>query len=303
MSMTVGFVGLGNMGLPMAQNLLKAGYALHVFNRTKARADTLLSQGARWESSPRTVAEQATTVISILADDHALREVALGDQGMLAGLAPDSVHVDMSTVSPDLSKELAQCYQARGVHYIAAPVFGRPDAAAAAKLWICPAGATDIIERCRPLFNVMGQGVIVVGNEPYLANVLKLVGNFFVISAIETLSEAFTLAEKSGLEVDRVLDVVKALLPVPLFQGYGTRMARSEFLPPGFVLRLGIKDVGLMRQLADQVAAPLPLADLAHSHLRAAFAKGRGELDWGALITVVRELAGLTPRSPDEQSH
>lgn len=299
MTSHVGFIGLGNMGVPMAQNLLKAGYALHVFNRTKARADTLLPQGAMWESSPRTVAEKATVVVSILADDHALHEVALGDQGILTGLAPDSVHVDMSTISPDLSKELAQRYQARGVHYIAAPVFGRPDAAAAAKLWICPAGATDIIERCRPLFNAMGQGVIVVGNEPHLANVLKLVGNFFVISAIETLSEAFTLAEKSGLEVDRVLDVVKALLPVPLFQGYGTRMARSEFLPPGFVLRLGIKDVGLMRQLADQVAAPLPLADLAHSHLRAAFAKGRGELDWGALITVVRELAGLTPRSPN----
>jgi 3-hydroxyisobutyrate dehydrogenase-like beta-hydroxyacid dehydrogenase len=140
--------------------------------------------------------------------------------------------------------------------------------------------------------------VIIVGNEPHLANVLKLVGNFFVISAIETLSEAFTLAEKSGLEVDRVLDVVKALLPVPLFQGYGARMARSEFTPPGFGLRLGLKDVGLMRKLADQVAAPLPLADLAHSHLRAAFAKGRGELDWGALITVVRELAGLAPGSP-----
>jgi 3-hydroxyisobutyrate dehydrogenase-like beta-hydroxyacid dehydrogenase len=299
MTSRVGFIGLGNMGLPMAHNLLKAGHSIQVFNRTKARAETLLTQGATWASSPRTVAEKTSIVISILADDAALLEVALGEQGILSGLAPNGIHVDMSTVSPDASKELTKRYQERGVHYIAAPVFGRPDAAAAAKLWICPAGATDIIERCRPLFNAMGQGVIVVGNEPHLANVLKLVGNFFVISAIETLSEAFTLAEKSGLEVDRVLDVVKALLPVPLFQGYGARMARNEFLPPGFVLRLGIKDVGLMRTLADQVAAPLPLADLAHSHLRAAFAKGRGELDWGALITVVRELAGLAPGSPD----
>jgi 3-hydroxyisobutyrate dehydrogenase-like beta-hydroxyacid dehydrogenase len=299
MTTFVGFIGLGNMGLPMAQNLLKAGYSLHVFNRTKARADTLLAQGATWKSSPREVAEKASIVISILADDTALQEVALGEQGILAGLANDGVHVDMSTVSPDTSKDLAQRYQERGAHYIAAPVFGRPDAAAAAKLWICPAGAADIIERCRPLFNAMGQGVIVVGDEPHLANVLKLVGNFFVISAIETLSEAFTLAQKAGLEVDRVLDVIKALLPVPLFQGYGARMARSEFIPPGFGLRLGLKDVGLMRKLADQVAAPLPLADLAHSHLRAAFAKGRGELDWGALITVVRELAGLPSGSSE----
>jgi 3-hydroxyisobutyrate dehydrogenase-like beta-hydroxyacid dehydrogenase len=162
-------------------------------------------------------------------------------------------------------------------------------------LWICPAGPADAIEQCRPLFTAMGQGVIVVGAEPHLASVLKLVGNFFVISAIETLSEAFTLAEKSGLKVDTVLEVIKALLPVPLFQGYGTRMARNEFVPPGFVLRLGLKDVGLMRKLADQVQAPLPLADLAHQHLRAAFANGRGELDWGALITVIREMAALPP--------
>ena len=134
-----------------------------------------------------------------------------------------------------------------------------------------------------------------VGAEPHLANALKLVGNFFVISAIETLSEAFTLAEKAGLKVETVLEVIKALLPVPLFQGYGTRMARGEFTPPGFGLQLGLKDVSLMRKLADQVNAPLPLADVAHGHLRAALAKGRGDWDWGALITVVRELAGLEP--------
>jgi 3-hydroxyisobutyrate dehydrogenase-like beta-hydroxyacid dehydrogenase len=204
----------------------------------------------------------------------------------------------MSTVSPDTTKTLAQESSARGVHFIAAPVFGRPEAAAAAKLWICPAGAAEAIEQCQPLFSAMGQGVIVVGTEPHLASVLKLVGNFFVISAIETLSEAFTLAEKSGLKVDTVLEVIKALLPVPLFQGYGTRMARNEFVPPGFVLRLGLKDVGLMRKLADQVQVPLPLADIAHQHLRAAAANGRGELDWGALISVVRELAALPPGTP-----
>ncbi|MGE0826901.1 MAG: NAD-binding protein, partial [Candidatus Binatia bacterium] len=126
----------------------------------------------------------------------------------------------------------------------------------------------------------------------------KLVGNFFVISAIETLGEAFTLVEKSGLQIETVLELIKALLPVPLFQGYGTRMARSEFVPPGFVLRLGLKDVGLMRKLAEQSQAPLPIADLAHEHLRAALARGRGDLDWGALITVLRELAGLQPRTP-----
>lgn len=293
MSTTVGFIGLGNMGLPMAHNLLKAGHTVHVFNRTAARAEGVRAQGAQWQASPRSVAEKTPIVLSILADDAALESVALGEHGILAGLQQGGIYVDMSTVSPDTTKKIAHEYNAHGVHFISAPVFGRPEAAAAAKLWICPSGDPEAIERCRPLFNAMGQGVIIVGTEPHLASILKLVGNFFVISAIETLSEAFTLAEKSGLKVDTVLEVLKALLPVPLFQGYGTRMARNEFTPPGFVLRLGLKDVGLMRKLADQVHAPLPLADIAHEHLRAAFANGRGELDWGALITVVRELAAL----------
>lgn len=297
MTTPVGFVGLGAMGLPMARNLLKAGYGVRVFNRTVSRAEGLSTQGATVLTSPRAVAEQAPIVVSIMADDAALESVALGPNGILAGLTKDGIHVDMSTVSPDVSKMLSQRYRERGVHYIAAPVFGRPEAAAAAKLWICPAGPSAVVERCWPLFNAMGQGVIVVGEDPHLANVLKLVGNFFVISAIETLSEALTLAEKSGLKADTVLEVVKALLPGPLFQGYGGRMARSEFVPPGFVLRLGLKDVGLMRKLAEQGSAPLPIADIMHEHLRAAAAKGRGELDWGAVITVVRELAGLAPGS------
>jgi 3-hydroxyisobutyrate dehydrogenase-like beta-hydroxyacid dehydrogenase len=295
MTTAIGFVGLGNMGLPMAHNLLKAGYPLHVFNRTAARAEGLLAQGATWAPSPRAVAQRVRSVISMLAEDEALQALSLGTEGILAGLATGGVHVDMSTVSPDTSKRLAQRYREQGVHFIAAPVFGRPEAAAAAKLWICPAGPAEVIERCRPLFDAMGQGVIVVGAEPHLANALKLVGNFFVVSAIETLSEAFTLAEKAGLKRETVLDVIKALLPVPLFQGYGTRIARNEFSPAGFSMRLGLKDVGLMRKLAEEVAAPLPLADLAHNHLLAALAKGREDLDWGALVTVVRELAGLAP--------
>ena len=292
----IGFIGLGNMGVPMAQNLLNAGHPLSVFNRTASRADGLCEQGATRAATPRALAGQSEIVLSIVADDAALRAIALGDDGVLAGLSAGKIHVDMSTVSPDVSKELDQLYRAQGGQFIASPVFGRPDAAAAAKLWICPAGPPQAIERCRPVFEAMGQGVIVVGEEPHLANALKLVGNFFVISAIETLSEAFTLAEKSGLDVETVLELLKALLPVPLFQGYGTRIAHNEFTPPGFALRLGIKDVDLMRRLADQSSAPLPLADLAHQHLVAANARGRGDLDWGALITVVRELAGLAPR-------
>jgi 3-hydroxyisobutyrate dehydrogenase-like beta-hydroxyacid dehydrogenase len=252
MNTAVGFIGLGRMGLPMAQYLLDADFSLSVFNRTASRADVLLQRGARWATSPRALAEQCDIVVSMITDDAALRTIALGQQGILAGLKQNGIHVDMSTVSPDVTQELVPLYQERETHFIASPVFGRPEAAAAAKLWICPAGPTAIVDRCRPLFDAMGQGVIVVGEEAHLANVLKLVGNFFVIAAIETLGEAFTLAEKGGL-----------------------------------------KDVGLMQKLAKDVVPPLPLADLAGNHLRAAFARGRGDLDWGALATVIREMAGL----------
>jgi len=299
MNTTVGFIGLGRMGLPMAQHLLDAGFSLSVFNRTASRADVLLQHGAQWAASPRALAEQSDVVVSMIADDAALRAITLGRQGILAGLKRDGIHIDMSTVSPDVTLELAPLYKARGTHFIASPVFGRPEAAAAAKLWICPAGPTAVVDRCRPLFDAMGQGVIVVGEEAHLANVLKLVGNFFVIAAIETLGEAFTLAEKGGLKNETVLDLIQALLPVPLFQGYGSRIAKREYTPAGFALVLGLKDVGLMQKLARDVVAPLPLADLASNHLRAAFARGRGDLDWGALATVIREMAGLPSGAED----
>ncbi len=299
MTSSIGFIGLGRMGLPMAQHLLDADFPLAVFNRTASRADALRQNGAQWADSPRELAAQSDIVISIIADDAALRAIALGEDGILAGLKPDGVHVDMSTVSPDVTRELAPLYLDRGTHFVASPVFGRPEAAAAAKLWICPAGPAAAIDRCRPALEAMGQGVIVVGEEPHLANVLKLVGNFFVIAGIETISEALTLAEKGGLQNETVLELIRALLPVPLFQGYGSRIARQEFLPAGFTLALGLKDVGLMQKLAKDVAAPLPLADLADNHLRAAFARGRGDLDWGALATVIREMAGLPSGAPE----
>ena len=293
MKETVGFIGLGNMGSPMALNLLKAGYSLQVFNRTSSKAESLLQQGASQAFSSRAIAEQVTVVISMVADDEALEAVALGEEGILAGLALGGIHVDMSTVLPDTSKKLSDLYQERGVHFVAAPVFGTLDMAAAADLRICPAGPAAVIDRCRPLFDAMGQVFIVAGEEPHLANVLKLVGNFFLLSLNETLSEAFTLAEKAGLKSQQVLELVQLILPGPASQGYATRISRHEFSLPNFPIRLALKDAGHMRRLADQVVAPLPLADLGYRHLLAALARGRGELDQTALVTVVREMAGL----------
>jgi 3-hydroxyisobutyrate dehydrogenase-like beta-hydroxyacid dehydrogenase len=295
MTTSVGFVGLGNMGIPMAQNLLKAGYALHVFNRTAVKAEGLLTQGATWAPSPQELAARTGLVFSMVADDAALHAVALGEHGILAGLPAEGIHIDMSTVFPDTSKHLAQLYRDRGAHFIAAPVSGRPEHAAAAQLLIYLAGPAEVLARCRPLLAALGQGVIVVGDEPHLANVLKLVTNFMVFAVNETLSEAFTLAEKAGLKSEPVLEMLQVLFPSLIIQVYAKRISALDFYSPGFNVRLGLKDVRHMRQLADQVAAPLPLAEVAYRHLLAALARGRGELDATALVTVVRELAGLTP--------
>jgi len=283
------------MGIPMAQNLLKAGYALHVFNRTAVKAEGLLTQGATWAPSPQVLATRTGLVFSMVADDDALHAVALGEHGILSGLPAEGIHIDMSTVFPDTSKHLAQLYRDRGAHFIAAPVSGRPEHAAAAQLLIYLAGPAEVLARCRPLLAALGQGVIVVGDEPHLANVLKLVTNFMVFAVNETLSEAFTLAEKAGLKSEPVLEMLQVLFPSLIIQVYAKRISALDFYSPGFNVRLGLKDVRHIRQLADQVAAPLPLAEVAYRHLLAALARGRGELDATALVTVVRELAGLAP--------
>ena len=295
MTTPVGFVGLGNMGLPMAQNVLKAGYTLHVFNRTAAKAEALLTQGAMWAPSPQALAARTGLVLSMVTDDDALHAVALGEHGILAGLPPEGVHVDMSTVFPDTSQRLAHLYRERGAHFVAAPVSGRPEHATAAQLLIYAAGPAAVLARCQPLLHALGQGVIVVGAAPHLANVLKLVTNLIVFALDETLSEVFTLADKAGLQSEPVLEMIRVLFPSSIIQLYARRIATSDFYSPGASVRMGLKDLGHMRKLAEQVAVPLPLAELASRHLLAALARGRGDLDVAALVTVVRELAGLPP--------
>src|SRR5262249_10935610 len=232
MTTPVGFVGLGNMGLPIAQHVLKAGYALHVFNRTAAKAEGLLAQGATWAPSPQVLAARTGLVLSIVADDDALQAVALGEHGILAGLPREGIHIDMSTVFPDTSQSLAQVYQERGAHFIASPVSGRPEQAAAAQLVIYQAGPAAILERCRPLFTALGQHIIRAGEEPHLANVLKLVTNFMAVAVTETLSEAFTWAEKTGLKSEPVLEMLQVNFPSWVYQLFARRITQFDFYSP-----------------------------------------------------------------------
>ncbi len=209
-------------------------------------------------------------------------------------LGPGGVHVSMSTVSPEVAGRVAQHHAAFGVSYVAAPVFGRPEAAEARKLAVCVSGAADAKTRVRPLLDALGQGVFDMGEEPAAANVAKLVGNFWIMSAIETMAEGFALAEKNGLDPARVVDLLgSTLFACPIYQNYGRMLLSGVFEPAGFRLQLGLKDVNLMLKTAGASHVPLPLASLLHDRLISGVARGRGNLDWTAISLDIRESSGL----------
>jgi 3-hydroxyisobutyrate dehydrogenase-like beta-hydroxyacid dehydrogenase len=290
--MRVGFIGLGDMGLAMADNLRRAGHDLAVYNRTRRRADAL--SGVRVAATPTEAAAGAEVVISMLADDAAVEQVILGPEGVVHGLGAGAVHAGMSTVSHGLTRRLATEHGAAGQRYVAAPVFGRPDAARAAKLWIVAAGPTEAIDRCRPLFDAMGQGTEVVGDDPVRAAVVKIAGNFLLAAAIEAIGEAYALVRKHGVEPARLLEIVNGrLLRSPVYENYGKIIAEERFEPPGFRLRHGLKDAKLALAAGEDAAVPLPIASLARDRYLAAMARGWGDLDWAALARVSAVAAGL----------
>ncbi len=294
MSELIGFIGLGSMGEPMASNLLKAGYTLRVYNRTPSKAASLVNQGAKLVSHPRDVAEPGGTVITMLSDDQALEAVVGGDNGLLVRLGRGGMHLSMSTVSPATARNLAERHQRYGVAYLAAPVFGRPEAAAARKLWICLSGPQATKESVRPVLSALGQAVFDFGEDPGAANVVKLSGNFLIAAAIEAMAEAMTLAQKNGIDRARISDMLgQTLFACPIYQNYGKAIAQERYKPAGFKLSLGLKDIDLVLQTAASSKMPMPLANLLHDRFVSALAKGREELDWAALALGASEDAGV----------
>jgi 3-hydroxyisobutyrate dehydrogenase-like beta-hydroxyacid dehydrogenase len=278
----------------MATNLLKAGHDLTVYNRTRSRAEELARQGARVAGSPREAAAGVEVLITMLADDAAVESVMFGEQGALPGLSRGAIHASMSTIGHTLSRRLDAEHRSRGQSYLAAPVFGRPDAAQAAKLWIVTAGPAQVIERCRPLFDAMGQGVEMVGDDPPRANVVKLAGNFILASAIEAVGEALALVRKHGVAPDRFLEIVNGrLVRSPVYENYGKLIVGRRWEPAGFKLRHGLKDVRLALAAGDEVAAPMPIASLLRDQYLAAMARGWSEIDWAGLARVTAVNAGL----------
>jgi len=291
LTMKLAFIGAGNMGAPMARNLLRAGHQVTVHNRTRAHAEPLRQEGATLADSPADAARDVDAIVTMLAEDHAVEHAA---QGFIGTLAPGAIHIGMSTISVACSKRLAEQHAARGQVYVAAPVFGRPEAAAAAKLWIVAAGPPEALARCRPAFDALGRGTSVVGADPWLANAVKISGNFLIAAALESLGEAFALVRKSGVDAGQFLEIVNnALFNSPLYAGYGAAVAKEQFEPAGFKLRLGFKDLRLVQEAAESAAVPMPLAGVLRDRFLAAMARGEGDLDWAALARIAAVQAGL----------
>ena len=290
--MKIGFVGLGNMGSAMAMNLLMAGHILTVYNRTAEKAKPLLDQGARAAADPAE-ASRADVVFTMLADDPAVESVSFGESGILAHLQPGSVHISSSTISVDLSQKLAAAHEKHNQQFIAAPVFGRPEAAAAGKLIVVVAGRTDAIDRCAPLFDVIGQRTFRFGVQPSAANLIKLSGNFLIASVLESLSEAMALVGKAGIDQHEYVDfLTSTLFAAPVYKTYGGLIADRKFQPAGFAAPLGLKDVRLTLAAGEQFRVPLPLASLIRDRFLALLARGGDSLDWSAISQIAMEESG-----------
>lgn len=294
MTETVGLIGLGGMGLSMAHNLLNKGFALRVYNRTPDKASELIARGAREAATPAAAVAPGGIVISMIANDAALETVTLGEQGVVTALGSGGIHVSMSTVSPQLARRLADAHREHGSHYLAAPVLGRPAAAAAGKLFILLSGPAAAKQRAMPLLAAMGQATRDLGDDPAQGHVAKLAANFMILSLVEVYAEVLTFAQKNGIGRQDMMQVLTGtILDAPLFRLYGELLAREDYATPGFRLALGLKDIELILATGAIARTPIPAADLVHNRLLAAVARDRGELDVTALALGVSEDAGL----------
>jgi 3-hydroxyisobutyrate dehydrogenase-like beta-hydroxyacid dehydrogenase len=269
MSEKIGFIGLGLLGLPMATNLLNAGYALRVYNRTASKAEALVAQGAQQVTRPADAVTTGGIVVTIVWDDAAVESVVMSD-GFLEQLGPGGIHLSMSTVLPETAKKLAAIHAQHGSAYVEAPIFGRPEAAVAHQLWIPIAGPQQAKERVRPLLEAIGgQGIVDFGEEVGAATLVKLVGNFLISSAGYSMREALSMAEKNGVDPKAVVDMLTqapTLLPSPIYRNYGKRIAEKN--APFSQSPIPLKDVGLFKKTAQQVESPTPIASLLHDLLR-----------------------------------
>ncbi|HEY2401114.1 MAG TPA: NAD(P)-dependent oxidoreductase [Steroidobacteraceae bacterium] len=294
--MKIGFIGLGQMGSAMATNLLKAGHAVTVFNRSPEKLRPLLELGAHPAAS---IADTCggELVVTMLADDTAVADAAFKSEGIVNVLPQDAIHLSMSTISVALSKRLHEAHAKAGQQFVAAPVFGRPDAAAAAKLYIVAAGSPAAVTNCQPLFDVLGQKTFPIGTEPSSANLVKLSGNFLLAAAIEALGEAIALVDKADIDPSVFVELLtSSLFNAPAYKTYGGLIAESRFEPAHFAAPLGFKDINLALAAAETLRVPMPLGSLLHDRFLRLLAEGGERLDWAAIGGLAARDAGNAPK-------
>jgi 3-hydroxyisobutyrate dehydrogenase-like beta-hydroxyacid dehydrogenase len=293
--MDIGFIGLGKMGAGMAANLIAAGHRVTAYNRSREKAEALADQGARVAVAVADAC-RGDVVVTMLADDTGVEDVTFGPGGVLASLPAGAVHVSSSTISVALAERLTAAHADAGQGFVSAPVFGRPDAAAAAKLFVVAAGPPEVVERVSPVFDAVGQRTFTMGDDPKSANLVKLSGNFLIASVIESLGEAVALVEKAGVDKAQYVELLTStLFNAPAYHTYGGLLARKEFDPPGFVATGGFKDIRLVLAAAESLQVPLPVGSLLRDRFLTLLATGGAQLDWSAIGALTAWEAGGPP--------
>jgi 3-hydroxyisobutyrate dehydrogenase-like beta-hydroxyacid dehydrogenase len=291
--MKIGFLGLGQMGTGMAANLIKAGHDVTVYNRSPGKAGALVSQGATEAKTPGDAAAHAEAVVTMVAHDEALAALAFGPDGVIAHLPKGALHISSSTISVAFSEELTKAHADAGQLFIAAPVFGRPEAAAAAKLFVVAAGEKADLDTAKPIFDAIGQRTFILGDQPREANLIKLSGNFLIASVIEALGEAMALVTKGGVDPHAYLDMLTStLFAAPVYKTYGGLIADKKFSPAGFAAPLGQKDIRLTLAAAETLGVPMPVASLLRDRFLTLIATGGAELDWSAVGSLAARDSG-----------
>ena len=288
--MNIGFIGLGNLGLPIAENILNKRSQLFIYNRTASKAQSLVEKGAQLCANVKELSQKCDVVFTIVSDDAALDEITLGKDGIAENLKEGGVHVSSSTILPATATRLKEKHEERNTHYVAAPVMGRPEAARAGKLNFLVAGQRTATELVTPLLkDAGGSGVWQFGDDVAAANVAKLCTNFLIISAIEAMAEGINLAKKSGVDATAWMNTVtQTLFAAPIYVNYGNILLKETFQPAGFALRLGLKDVNLVLEQSRKASAHMPIGELMQKRLSECVVNGMGDYDWTAVALALR---------------
>ncbi|MEP9373205.1 NAD(P)-dependent oxidoreductase [Mesorhizobium sp. KR1-2] len=293
--MKVGFIGIGQMGSGMASNLLRAGQTVTVYNRSPEKAKPLVTMGASLAAKPGDAC-RGDAVFTMLANDEAVTALAFGKDGIIDSMTGGAVHISSSTISLALIERLTEAHARRGQLFVSAPVFGRPDVAAAGQLSMVAAGPDEAIDRARPLLEAVSQKLFIVSQTPKDANLIKLSGNFLIACVIESLGEAMALVAKAGLNRQQYLEILTStMFNVPVYNTYGSLIAEGRFQPAGFAAPLGQKDIQLALAAAEALGVPLPIGSLLRDRFIRLISNGGAALDWSAIGSMAAADSGIQP--------